>query len=304
MMIGLMLSQLQIYSMFKQVDLEINSTSVIATPQNYEYRAFFDAFCGFSEGAKNSFLKAAGGPTSSKKDLFPPKPPAPKDGTGRVVELMGILHIDLALQHKALLGQLQYKFQFTPHKPEFFLKVPDTNISPSVELLDAALSIHRAHVTAPILEAHTIALSAAPAKYPFTRSEVRTASLSNGIRDALIDNFVLGQLPRRAILGLADNLEYNGVLHMNPYNFHHFNISHLACYLDGIQYPSRPYTPNFSEGSYIRQYLGLYQTLNQIAPDPAFILTPEQYLKECTLFIVNFAPDLSVVAASLAISIL
>ena len=282
-----------LHSMFKQVDLVINSTSVIATPQNYGYRAFFDAFCGFSDSAKRSFLMAAGGPISSSKDMFAPKPPAPKDGSGRVVELMGILHIDLALQHEALLGQLEYKFQFTPQSPDFFLKVTNTNIVPSVELLDMTLHIHRARVTTPILEAHNLALNAAPAKYPFTRSEVRKTQLSGGIRDAVIDNFVPGQLPRWAILALVDNNAYNGELQLNPFDFQHFDISHVAFYLDGTQYPSRPYNPNFSDGSYIREYLGLYQTLNQITPDPSFILTPEEYGKGSTLFGVNFAPDLS-----------
>ncbi|XP_074596510.1 uncharacterized protein F54H12.2-like [Brevipalpus obovatus] len=278
-----------LHSMFKQVDLEINAVNVIATPQNYAYRAYFDTLCGFSDGAKSSFLQAVGTPYTQ---LSPP-PGSVNKSEGRIIELMGLLHVDLALQARALVGSLQYKMQFTLHSPEFFLKINDENIKPTVELLDAALFIHRARVIPPLLEAHTLALRTATAKYPITRSEVRTHTLSNGVRDALIDNFVLGQLPRRAILGLVDNDAFIGVAGKDPLKFEHFNVNHIAVYLDGVQFPSRPYTPDFANDSFYREYLGLYQTLNQISPDPTFTLTPEKYKEGDILFGFNFAPDLS-----------
>ncbi|XP_074602549.1 uncharacterized protein F54H12.2-like [Brevipalpus obovatus] len=129
-----------LHSMFKQIDLEINAVNVIATPQNYAYRAYFDLMCGFSKGAKDSFLKALG---QDDTQISPPSP-APKDGTGPIMELMGLLHIDLGLQSRALLGHLQYKVQMTPISPNFFLKISKNTIKANVELLDAALFIHRA----------------------------------------------------------------------------------------------------------------------------------------------------------------
>ncbi|XP_074604064.1 uncharacterized protein F54H12.2-like [Brevipalpus obovatus] len=278
-----------LHSMFKQIDLEINAVNVIATPQNYAYRAYFDLMCGFSKGAKDSFLKALG---QDDTQISPPSP-APKDGTGPIMELMGLLHMDLGLQSRALLGHLQYKVQMTPNSPNFFLKISKNTIKANVELLDAALFIHRARVTQPLLEAHVLALNTAPAKYPITRTEVRTHNLPAGLGDALIDNFVMGQLPRRAILALVANDAFMGTPAKDPFHFEHFDVGHIAIYLDGIQYPSRPYTPDFSKKSYIREYMGLYQTLNQITPDPTFVLSPESYARGNVIFGFNFAPDLS-----------
>jgi len=278
-----------LHSMFKQVDLEINAVNVIATPQNYAYRAYFDTLCGFSSGAKKSFLQAAG----NSQTVLSPYTTTSKKSEGRIVELMGLMHLDLALQSKALIGHLQYKLQFTPHSDKFFLKTADPHITPSVELLDAALFIHRARVTPPLLEAHTLALRTATAKYPITRSEVRTQTLSSGISDALIDNFILGQLPRRAILALIDNEAFTGNSVHDPFKFHHYDVSHLAIYLDGVQFPPHPNAPDFANDIYMREYLGLYQTLNQMNPDPTFTLDHNSYSQGNVMFGFNFAPDLS-----------
>lgn len=56
---------------------------------------------------------------------------------------------------------------------------------------------------------------------------------------------------------------YNGDPQLNPYNFQHFNISYIVCYLDGEQYPLKAYQPNFEKGTIIREFMGLYEAANQ-----------------------------------------
>jgi len=73
----------------------------------------------------------------------PPLSTTSKKSEGRIVELMGLMHLDLAIQSKALIGHLEYKLQFTSQAVKFFLNIADPHIVPSAELLDIALFIYR-----------------------------------------------------------------------------------------------------------------------------------------------------------------
>jgi len=62
-------------------------------------------------------------------------------------------------------------------------------------------------------------------------------------------------------VGFVSNEAYNGHNELNPFNFKNYSLRHIACYLDGTQYPQRPYTPDFTNKKYIREYFGLLKQL-------------------------------------------
>ena len=82
---------------------------------------------------------------------------------------------------------------------------------------------------------HANALAKTTAKYPVTRVEVKTFTLHAGLHGDTIDNAILGQLPKRIIIGFVDNKAFNGNRTFNPFNFEHFSINHLSLYVDGAQ---------------------------------------------------------------------
>jgi hypothetical protein len=47
----------------------------------------------------------------------------------------------------------------------------------------------------------------------------------------------------------------------NPFDFSHFDVNFLSVFVDSEQIPTHPYTPNFEEGLYVREYLSLFQAL-------------------------------------------
>ena len=54
------------------------------------------------------------------------------------------------------------------------------------------------------------------------------------------ENLFLGQLPKRVVIGLVNNIAFSGNEAENPFNFKHFDIDFLALYVDGLQVPSNP----------------------------------------------------------------
>ena len=102
---------------------------------------------------------------------------------------------------------------------------------------------------------------------------------------------VNGQLPRRTLVGFVSNDAFTGSLKKNPFEFKHFNVEFLACYLDGEQYPRLAYKPNFEKNLFSREYIMFYHGYNQMCSDTRMNITKEMYKNGFTLFAFNFAPD-------------
>ena len=85
--------------------------------------------------------------------------------------------------------------------------------------------------------AYEKALSKTIAKYPIIRVEVKPITMHSGIQETL-DNVILGQLPKRIIVGFVENKDFNGDENLNPFNFKNVNINYLCLYIDGVQVPT------------------------------------------------------------------
>ena len=75
----------------------------------------------------------------------------------------------------------------------------------------------------------------------------------------LPEKLVSGQLPTRLVVGIVDNAAFNGRRDRNPFNFHHYNLTEIALYLDGHQqHTLKPIQPDFEAGLFVRAYNTLF----------------------------------------------
>ena len=287
-----------LHSLFRSVDLEIEGKSVTQAPQTYPYKAYFETLLGFTDEAKKGYLsssfwyddqdKKTAIDEAQTKRITPDTITA--DGKGKSIELFGKLHLDLAFQPKALLGGTKLKFTLIPNNKAFYLWHTATEI-PTVTFESAALYVTRSKLAYPVVEAHNLALTRGTAKYPIMRSNVRSFTVPTGSLDVNLDNAILGQIPRRMFLAMVDSKGFNGSGKDNPFKFEHFNLNYLTAAVDGVQYPSIAYTPDFTNGLYAREYIGLFDTLNQLTTDSCLSLSKENYGKGNVIFGFSFAPD-------------
>ena len=70
-------------------------------------------------------------------------------------------------------------------------------------------------------------------------------TLTSGTNGQTLNNIILGQLPKRIIIGFVANKAYNGDKFLNPFNLKHLNINFLSLYIDGNQIPSKALQPDF-----------------------------------------------------------
>ena len=288
--------------MFKQIDIELNGKQITMAPQTYPYKAIIETMIGFTEDAKKTYLTGSLYKADStlnpnvidaSRAEFIKNSDTTPDKSGKVLDLMGKLHLDLAFQERAIVGGSTLKITLTPHAPSFYLRGSGDSVIPNVYFLDASLFVHRSKVSPSIVEAHELANKKATIKYPLCRNEVKSFSINSGTLSANIDNIVQGQIPRRAFVGLVKNEAFNGSLDENPFNFKHYDLNFMAAYVDGIQYPSVAYTPDFTNDLYIREYLGLFEAVNQLTTDAVIAIDRKAWKNGNTLFGFNFAPDLA-----------
>ena len=151
--------------------------------------------------------------------------------------------------------------------------------------------MYRAKVTPDIVAAHNAALQVSPARYPITRTEVKAHTIQASRREAFIDNVVVGHLPRRIFVALVDNAAFLGDLKRDPFKFEHFNTTFLCFYINGVQVPSIPFKPDFSNNLYVREYLEFLRAADQLTEIPPTTITRPKYNSNNIIFGVNFTPD-------------
>jgi len=108
---------------------------------------------------------------------------------------------------------------------------------------EARLYVKRIRPNAKILTSHNeVLLKGYPARYNFTRVELKTFTCATGQRSLSLDNFVLGVLPKRLIFTMVKNTDFLGSMDSNPY-FSHYDLENFAMYVSGRQIP-----PEFTHG--------------------------------------------------------
>lgn len=252
------------HSMFNQVDVYLNQ-KLVSPPNNaYAYRAYIETLLNYGPAAKASHLTSVlwyddtpGKMNDLKENSGLEKRKEFLD-VGKTVDLLGHLHCDVFNQERFLLNGVEMRLRIARSRDSFCLMSEPQHSGYGVKIVEASLLVRRAKIAPGVLLSHARALAKSTAKYPLTRVEVKAVSMHAGVHGETIDNVVLGQLPKRIIIGFVDNKAFNGDRTLNPFNFQNYKINYLSLYVDGAQIPSKPLQPDFTK---THQYIDAFQTL-------------------------------------------
>lgn len=291
-----------LHSIFNQIDVYFNQ-KLVSPPNNaYAYRAYIEALLNYSSPAKTSHLTSClwdadipghmddaveteGNPALGRRSHYV--------RGGRALDLIGHLHCDVFNQDKFLINGVEVRLRLVRSKDSFCLM--ESNGSSKIHILDASLLVRRAKISSGVLLAHARMLSKFTAKYPLTRVEVKTFTIHSGVVGESLDNVILGQLPKRIIVGFVNNKAFNGDRKLNPFNFKNYGINFFSLYVDGTQILSRPLQPVFSskEPLYIEAYQTLFSGTGIHFLNEGNSISRDDYFKGYTLFAFDLTPDLS-----------
>ena len=296
-------TNLWMHSLFSQVDVQLNGKLITPSTNTYPYKAYLEDLLSYGSDAKESQL--------GSEMWIPDKPnlaefnPLADDvsntglktrhgliGRSKTVEMMGRLHCDIFMQDRYLTNGVNVHIKLI-RKPEAFhlIGAEDKYL---LQITDIALYVRKVKLNPMIPLMHNKALNSGKTlKYPIRRAVVSTFTIPNNTMSATKDNVIMGQLPRRVIVGLVKNSSFNGSIKMNPYNFETFNLNFLALFAGGQQFPAKPLTPNFTENQYMRSFMTMFEGTGMLNENRGHDITRENYPKGFTLYAFDLTSDMA-----------
>jgi len=157
----------------------------------------------------------------------------------QTVEMCGRLHSDICNVPLFLLNGVKIQIKLTKAKKAFYLLSDRADTKATFKFQEVLLYVKRIRPASSILASHNEALLAGyPARYNFTRVELKTFIFSGGSQSLTINNAVLGVLPKRLLFTKVKNTDFLGTADSNPFKFRHYDLEHFAMYVGGKS--SRP----------------------------------------------------------------
>lgn len=284
-----------LHSLFKQCEVKLNDTTVSPSAANYPYRAYIETLLNFGNDAKNSHLGTAGWykDTSSQFDELTNAGFVKRKALAtesKEIELYGNIFCDIFNFNKYLINGVQLKISLTRNSNNFAL-FSDTDDAYKIEFLDAALVVRKMKIMPKIILAHQHGLLRSNAKYPFTRTEIKTKTLPVAIQNDSFDNIFLGDMPKRVIIGLVSNSAYKGAVKKNPYNFKNQNLNYLTLFVDNEQIPSKALTPNYTTQQFTLAYHTLFSGTGVHFKDDGNDISLSDYYQGYALYAFDLTPD-------------
>ena len=286
---------------FSQVDVYLNETLVTHSSNTAHYRAYLENLLSYGSDAKSSQLALNGWYSdtiehidtigdqnagyTSRKELV---------SKSRPFQVLTRLHTDISLQGKYLLNGVDLEIRLSrnsnalclmaAHGSEFRVKILEASFYARKIKLGSATQLKH------IKKMDSNGLSAL---YPIRHNEVKSFTIPTGSLSCNEEGLYSGQLPRRLIIGLVESSAYEGRYNKNPYNFQPFNLTYACVYKNGVQIPSKPFTPDFTNGCYAREYLTLFQGTGIHFTDQGLGVAYKDYKSGNTLLVFDFSGDLS-----------
>jgi hypothetical protein len=287
-----------LHSMFSQVDVFLNQKCISPPSNCYNYRAYIEKLLNYGSDAKNSHLQSsywhkdtAGNMVVANNDGYFER--RRSSSNNKTVDLYGNIHCDIFNQDKYLLNGVELAVKFIPTKPQFHLMSHVAAPECSFQILTAELFVRKVKINPTIQLGHAEGLLRNTAKYPINRIDVKQITLPANILNKTIDNIYIGLLPKRIIIGMVRNTAFNGSYRTNPYNFEHFNLNFLSLYIDSIQIPSKPFTPDFGNELFMREYNSLFSGSGIHYSDSGNDISHDDYYQGYFFICADLTPDLS-----------
>lgn len=283
-------------TMWSQIDISLNGKPVSQSSSTHAYRGIYEAMLGYDFSAKHSHLTArmwykdqAGEMESLTRNsgLLARRSVT---ALSKPFEMIGPIHGDIFNQDKYILNNVEMRLTFHRSKNQFMLM---SNSNEKLKILKMIVYVRKVLPSNSVRLGHAEALLLSPAKYPIKRTDVKTVSITAGLRDKSIDNLYLGPTPNRIIIGFVDNRALNGDYKYNPFNFQNFGLNYLSLYIDAQQIPSRALTPDFDNNEYMECYYTLFSGTGIHFKDEGNHISRTDYPKGYCLYAFDLTSDMS-----------
>lgn len=290
------LNNLPIATLFQDVSLTLGETQIEGGQMCYPYLGYFNTVMQFTPAAQQSHMKSQG--------WFKDEAGKFNDDTNKgfihrsnliegsnSFELMGPLYLNFFKQGQYLISQTGIRIKLMPSKPEFALNAYGTTTDFKIQFQEIILYVPRFTLNPSVINGHATGLKRQNAIYPLLHTEVTTYTIPKGQLSYTKDRLFPDQAPKLLMIAMLENEAFNGNIKKNPFLFHHFDLSKLALYRDGVSVPGQAFTPDFDKGQVLRSYMQTMRTFNYCNTDDTNGLTPKEFANGYTIYAFDLTAD-------------
>ena len=313
-------------SLYKSVDMEIDN--VLVSPlnsTNQHYKTYIDTLLSYSSDARRTHLKSCMfiGETGVNDDVatnttlgaYTAAAPA-ADGRPAVPESRAIGTSAYAKRYEIVKGSRTFDWTlplnldfmctdrlFPPGKPitlrfarnndAFSIITPTSNDETyKVQFVKLILEVRMITLDPTVQNSLIQRLTKEPCTFPICKTEIKNYDLPQGNISFNESSLFSGVLPKSIILCMVKSAAYQGQYKSNGYNFEPFDNNYCQLEVNGEAVPGLPYTPNFDQGLFLREYYSLYRNIGIHRRNEGCFVTPENFASSCYFLAWDLSPNL------------
>lgn len=281
-----------LHSLFRSIQVVINNRTV-SNHDFYHYKAYFELLTNYRpEVIANNFsasgaildtdanhesLTANSGLTARKKFT----------DDSKEWELYGRLSLDLSNQPKLIINNLDIRFVFQMEQDAFIL-IGSEGKPGKVVIKDASLYMTHCEINPNMMLYHTQLLGKTNIKYPFTRTVVKTITLSSGIQSQMIDHIFTGILPTYLLMTFVENASFTGNIKKNPFFLKHYKVKSIQLYKNNDPVPQEPL--EYIDTDYARAYSYFLDNIDVYNTNKNIVINQKNYTEGFFLAAFNLSP--------------
>jgi hypothetical protein len=192
-----------------------------------------------------------------------------------------------------LINGVDMNIKLTRAPEAFYLLGTSDDAKVRIKILDATLFVTQVELKPPLLLAHANVLGMKRKEHlPVTHTQIKIFTAGSWAQQISIDNAFLGPIPERLLIGLVKNSAFVGSTTTNPFHFHHFDMSNLVLYVNGVQHPAEPLTMDCSSPFGVtRAYETLFSSTGIHYDDRGHMINLEMFKKGFYILGFDLTPD-------------
>lgn len=204
----------------------------------------------------------------------------------RQVDLVTPINSDFLQSHTHLAPGNKLTIKMFRARDEFVLKTSEQNANYKLKVQQMKLYYTRVRLADNIGSPDT-------ERYLIHRTEFKKYPVPANM---LTYNFKIhygGKLPKSIVIGQVLTQAVEGSYNHNPWNFQHFNLTHLNLKINGRTWPPDTLRPAFHTPTPLiaREYALLFKNTGMDRLDRGGIISYELFRNGCTLFPFDLSPD-------------
>ncbi len=295
-------------SLFKNVEVFLNSKLVSSSENLYPYRAYLENLLSYSDSVQERNLTAslwakdtAGHFNSTVVDPeddvvnLGAREKWLKSRYSRSFEVVTRIHTELFNCPRLLMNNIELTIRLTRADSSFCLMSAEHTANYNIIIEQASLYVCTKSVSPAVRDAHVFSLTKGNNNVilPVTRGIIRAFSKGPN-RLVLSENSLYsGRTPRRVFVALVDSRGFAGHLSHNPFNFQNFGVRELILRKNGVPVSFEKMDLDFPNGNYPLAYTSLLQTCQYLHKNEDLCFNYAEFAHGYAVYGFNLSPDYS-----------